>query len=454
MKRFLLTALLAQGALAAAPQATLYFADEQNVQGTPSHLQKGAPGELPDLVWISPSFKDPVAFKQAKMLEMRLAPEPSDPQGTSFALLTLNNGDSLRGELSAMDDSTVTLRTTYAGDLKFRREMVDGLRIIQRPAVLVAPKGSEWKFEPSEGAWSAQGNNLVTQGQGNASLALEYPERFRLGFDLEWKSGLRFHVLFLANQEQGEAGGGYDLYCQERYVYMRKREGNGAIRAQGGAFIGPTANLTDFSEKDKLRLELVADTRSGYVALLLDGRTVQEWTDPTPIPHHAASRLQFSSEDGQQMRVSRITLSPWDGNIEALSIEDPTRKAADSPDAQQLVLRNGDVITAQTLKIGDGHAEVKTAHGAIKVPIQRLRIVAMPKPAGNPPTPKKMLGDVRAWFPDGGRITFRLDDLKDGKITGFSQQFGTAEFDLNAFERIEMNVGNLELEPQRPKLSW
>jgi hypothetical protein len=65
-----------------------------------------------------------------------------------------------------------------------------------------------------------------------------------------------------------------------------------------------------------------------------------------------------------------------------------------------------------------------------------------------------MPGDVRAWFPEGGRITFRMDDLKDGKFTGFSQQFGTAEFDISAFERIEMNLGNLELEPQRPKLGW
>jgi hypothetical protein len=455
MKRFILLALLAHGAAAAAPKATLYFANEENVSGTPTLLVKRADGKAPDIVVESPSFTEPVTLAQAKMLEMRFETPPPAPliAGGHYAMLTMNNGDTVRGDLTAMDDTSVTIRTAFAGDLKFRREMVEGLRIVQRPTVLYSPKPEDWKLEPAEGGWSVQGSHLIADGQGSASTKVEYPERFRLGLDLEWKTGLRFHILFLTNQEQGEAGGGYDLFCQERYVYLRKREGTG-IRGQGG-FIGPTANLSDFSEKEKLRLELLVDTRSGFMALMLDGRTMQEWTDPTPTRHTAADRLEFSTEDTQQLRVSRVTLSPWDGNIEALSAEDPAVKLGDVPaTSQQIVLRNGDVVVAETLKVADGNVDVKTEHGDIKIPIARMRVLAMPKPPGNPPTPKKMPGDVRAWFPEGGRITFRMDDLKDGKFTGFSQQFGTAEFDISAFERIEMNLGNLELEPQRPKLGW
>jgi hypothetical protein len=455
MKRLLFLTLLAHGSVSAAPNATLFFADEQKISGFPSHLQTGAAGEPPEIVWIAPSLNEPMLLKQAKMLEMRLDTPPLQLEGGGhYAQLTLNNGDTVRGELALLDDASVTVLTPFAGELKFRRDMVGNLRIIQRPTLLYSgPKEGDWKLNPAEGGWSLQGNSLVSSGQGTASVDIKYPERFRLGVDLEWKTGLRFHILFLCNEENGEAGGGYDLFFQEHYVYLRKREGTG-IRG-GGAFIGPTASLSEFNDKEKLRLELLVDTRTGFMSLLLDGRTMQEWTDPTPPAADNAHRLQFSTDDGQQLRVSRISMSPWDGNIEALATENSAPKAAEEGgNIQQIVLRNGDIVQAETLKVTSGSLEAKTVHGAIKIPVERMRTLTFKKPSGNAPTPKKMLGDVRAWFPEGGRMTFRLDDLKEGKITGYSQQFGTAEFDLSAFERIEMNIGNLELEQERPKIGW
>lgn len=455
MKRLLFLTLLAHGAASAAPNATLFFADDQKISGFPSHLQTGAEGQPPEIVWIAPSITEPMILKQDKMLELRLETPPLPLAGGGhYAQLTLNNEDTVRGELTVLDDTHVCIRTAFAGELKFRREMVDNLRVIQRPTLLyTGPKDGDWKLDPAEGGWSLQGNSLVSSGQGSASVKMKYPERFRLGLDLEWKSGLRFHVLFLCNEEQGEAGGGYDLFCQERYVYLRKREGTG-IRGQGG-FIGPTASLSDFSEKEKVRLELLVDTRTGFMSLLLDGRTMQEWTDPTPPAADSANRLQFTTDDGQQLRVSRISMSPWDGNVEALAEANAASKSEEAPaEIQEVVLRNADVVQAETLKVSNGILEVKTAHGDIKIPVDRIRTLAFKKPSGNAPRPKKMRGDVRAWFPEGGRITFRLDDLKEGKITGYSQQFGTAEFDLTAFERIEMNIDNLEFEQQRPKIGW
>jgi len=457
MKRFFLLTLLAHGAAAAAPNATLFFADDQKISGFPSHLQKGPEGQPPEIVWIAPSITEPMVLKQAKMLEMRLDTPPAQLQGGGhFAQLILNNGDTVRGELTQLDDATVTMRPSFAGELKFRREMVESLRIVQRPTLLYSgPKDRDWKFDPAEGGWSLQGNSLTTSGQGSATTEIKYPERFRLGMDLEWKTGLRFRILFLCNDKQGEEALGYDLTCQDRYVYLRERSGEGAgIRGQG-AFIGPTSNLSDFSEKEKLRLELLVDTRSGYISLLLDGRTIQEWTDPTPPAADKAHLLGFSNDDGQQLRVSRLTLSPWDGNVEALAAESAAAKVGEaSGDLQQVILRNGDAVETETFKVVNGVAELKTKHAEIKLPVDRMRSFSFKKSSGNAPTPKKMLGDVRAWFPEGGRLTFRLDDLKDGKITGYSQQFGTAEFDLSAFERIEMNIGNLELEQYRPKLGW
>jgi hypothetical protein len=282
-----------------------------------------------------------------------------------------------------------------------------------------------------------------------------YPARFRLALDIEWKldrkSQPRFSVIFLAKENDGRASGGYEFFCQGSYVDMRTREGFDVNES-----LGERGESSDLFEKDKLRLELLVDTHAGLLIMLVDGRIVQEWSDPTPLGADGANILELAAgSGGQHLRVSSITLAKWDGNRGSIVAEDPSKSGdSDQNRAQRLILRNGDIVQASKLAVDDGKVSANTAHGDILIPLSRVSLVGLQKPAGNPPTPKKRLGDVRAWLPDGSRLTFRLDELKDGQITGSSQQFGTAKFDLKAFERIEMNLGNLDLEPKRPRLNW
>jgi hypothetical protein len=428
-------------------------ADGKELPGTLSELVAGAAGEAPDLVLLPPPPAEALTLKQANVLEVRQ--DASAPvHGEHHALLTLNNRDVLRGELLKLDGESITLRTRFAGDLKFRRDMVDSLNIVHRPASLYSgPKPGDFTFTRSQG-WSQEGNSLVAKG-GRASGKMVYPARFRLALDIEWKldrkSQPRFSVIFLAKENDGRASGGYEFFCQGSYVDMRTREGFDVNES-----LGERGESSDLFEKDKLRLELLVDTHAGLLIMLVDGRIVQEWSDPTPLGADGANILELAAgSGGQHLRVSSITLAKWDGNRGSIVAEDPSKSGdSDQNRAQRLILRNGDIVQASKLAVDDGKVSANTAHGDILIPLSRVSLVGLQKPAGNPPTPKKRLGDVRAWLPDGSRLTFRLDELKDGQITGSSQQFGTAKFDLKAFERIEMNLGNLDLEPKRPRLNW
>ena len=82
---------------------------------------------------------------------------------------------------------------------------------------------------------------------------------------------------------------------------------------------------------------------------------------------------------------------------------------------------------------------LKTRYNDIKLPVSRIKKLAL-APAEYD---ERLLqnGDVRAWFADGNFITFRLESIDEkGKITGTSQHFGTAQFDPDAFTRIEFNI--------------
>jgi hypothetical protein len=63
-------------------------------------------------------------------------------------------------------------------------------------------------------------------------------------------------------------------------------------------------------------------------------------------------------------------------------------------------------------------------------------------------------GDVRTTFPDGSSMVFRLDGVEDGEITGSSQNFGSATFDMSAFSRIEFNIYDVDLEGKRGAEDW
>jgi hypothetical protein len=95
---------------------------------------------------------------------------------------------------------------------------------------------------------------------------------------------------------------------------------------------------------------------------------------------------------------------------------------------------------------------VKTPFREVRLPVENLRSLAL-KPADLERC-KRENGDVRAWFPDGSSVVFRLERVSPGTLTGYSQNFGTADFKLKAFNRIEFNIYDPELEDIRRKEAW
>ena len=109
-------------------------------------------------------------------------------------------------------------------------------------------------------------------------------------------------------------------------------------------------------------------------------------------------------------------------------------------------------LEGEVTSIQDGPIAVKTGLGEIKIPVARLRSVALKKV--DLEKAKLRNGDIRAWFPDGSSIVFRLDEVGDGTLTGYTQNFGTATFKLSAFNRIEFNIHDPGFENQRALDDW
>jgi hypothetical protein len=217
-----------------------------------------------------------------------------------------------------------------------------------------------------------------------------------------------------------------------------------------------------------VRVEIRASTKSNRIALTINDRIVEVWNDPDARKAQLGKALHFIVGSPLPHRISNIRVAPWDGVIDQMpepqlgfgmrfgmpglrDIPAPP-PVTEKPDKERMELANGDSLTGEVTSIRDGTIAIKTPLGDVSLPVSRLRTLAL-KPVEAERCIRRN-GDVRAWFPDGSSIVFRLDECGDGTLTGSSQNFGSATFSLDAFNRIEFNIYSRQYEELRSGGQW
>lgn len=415
------------------------------------------------LVWKSPILEKPTPFFLKNVIDLTLAAEQPDIEAKHEATVTLTNGDRLSGQLASVNDGAVELDTWFAGRMKFNRLMIADIKISERRNFIYrGPTGiDDWKQAGEKPAWIYQGAGLRSSGAGSIARDVGLPDECSISFDATWRGTFGIRVALFSNDlENDRPSSGYELTFQQRSIYLRS--------CKSQKFLGHTPNAVALQENEKARIEIRASLKSGKICVFVDDRIVDVWTDPDVDPSEVGRGIHFIAQNASPIHISRIEVAEWDGEVDQLpdpqmlggmrqfgmegaegAAEAPKVKA---PEPGRMELRNGDSITGEVLAIADGNITVKTPFREIQLPVETLRSVALK--SVNLERCKRENGDVRGWFPDGSSIVFRLDDVGPGTLTGYSQNFGTAEFKLNAFNRIEFNIYDPALEEIRMANGW
>ncbi|MEP4079709.1 hypothetical protein [Haloferula sp.] len=450
MKAILLFSLLSASSLLTASPMTARFENGDSITGTLTDIKDKS------IIWESDFFANPQPLKLEQLVDVSLPTSDSIeiPEGDHIAVVTLTNGDIIRGSLISLDKKNVRLRTGFAGDLKFRRDMVAALNIEDKPVIIYAGPGEieDWNVK-EEGDWTLEHGELVCHSKSSISRDIGKRDKFRISFDVEWRGNARFRVFTCAdNTDLDEVKNSFELVCQSQYAYMRKRtQRNGRTESNT---IGTTGGVREFQEREKVRVELLQDTVAGRVRFMLDGRVVADWRELAPGAGKLGGVVHFHSDSGKDLRVSRIRVASWDGTVEGkwreggvdpFGGEEPDEETKKTPQPAGITLRNGDNIEGDTTGIKDGLVMLKTDLGEFELPVSRLRSFALrtAEEAADPELTWKPIlrnGDIRAHFAEGDYITFQLTGFGKETIHGRSQTFGEAEFDLSAFERLEFNL--------------
>ncbi|MDB4418992.1 hypothetical protein N9291_00130 [bacterium] len=434
----------------------LTFMDETAMTGTVHSVD----GEKKTLQFSSSVIKGTATLKTAQLLDLQFDHENKDTEADHFALTTIKHRyneeppqDTIRGEFIGLDDQYITLDTWYAGQLKLKRSMVEGLNIYQNSPRLFNGPSSFEDWTTSEGKiednWTFKQRSFISKSSRTIARKIEVGERMKLSFKVAWKNSPQFYVGFFATTAKANySPRGYNLRVQTGYLqlYRRGTEGN-----QMDLFSEGHRGLR---EQENAVFDFYIDRNpSGKNGLYIDGVKLTEWQDTNDLKG-LGDWLVFTPQNNRPMKISNIIVSQWDGQLpvdEEAEEDTGSEEIFEGLSGQRIDLANGDVIVGEVTTIEGGRAKLKTDFGEMLVPIPRLSSFELTPIEDQP---RMYTQDVRAWFNEGGSVTLRLDSFTPTTLKGYSQVFGQAEFNLKAFSRIEFNVWSKERESFSNEEDW
>lgn len=450
MKFSIIFLILTTLGFAAQDKAIVHFANGDTLSG------QAIAFNLQTITWQSDLLKDKANFKldQIKDLQLPFKLDNSATQNASHeAVLELTNGNTVKGLLAGLNDKEIRLNTWYAGEMVFRRLNVKSITISRKNKTLYSgPDGIEgWKVNGDEKSWSYSdaNNELVSNGNGSIARDINFTEDVEIAYDVKSKGMLRSKlIVFTSDIATTTPQSGYEISFQGSYARIK--------RLSDGNWLVGRVNARRMQPNDSSRIVIRISNQLKKILVLVDDEPLGTWTDEA-MKDIKGKGLMFNSDGNSQIKISNISVSEWDGIVDeadedevnfneqrfnnmrfqngGLPVSPP--KSQELPEGRML-LANGDTLEGEVLGIDKEMIKIKTPFTEVTFPVQRINNIALKK--ADLETPKLYQGDVRAVLADGSIFVFRLDDVKDGKLIGYSQNFGRAEFLQTAFKRIEFNI--------------
>jgi len=444
--------------LRAEDQAVVRFVNGDQLTGSPLVVDHQR------VVWDSSLIERPIPFQRDMLLDISLPVQTPELAPTDHeAVVTLNKGGIIRGQLAQVTENVIVLDTWYAGRLEINRLMAANVQIEPSDVVIYRGPSSlkDWKITPRPDAWKYENFSFISSGGGSVSRGDLLTDQCAVSFDVEWNSDAASYkvVIFADDSEERGSASGYEFSMQRGGMVLRN------LRTQ--SFIGTTQS-TVMAQSHRARIGIKASRTTGKIAFYVNDRIVDMWTDPDIDRSRLGKILRFSAERRASLKISGIRIAEWSGIIDdpppprdanrpmfGLGRLDSVQPAQPPPAKEsegRMKLANGDSLVGKVTTITDGKVTIDTTLGSVTLPVSRLRTISLPDTAKEEAIARN--GDVRAWFADGSHIVFDFIGSDETTITGRSQNFGTATFRRDAFQKIEFNIYDFDLDTLRKDVDW
>jgi hypothetical protein len=382
-----------------------------------------------------PDASQPISFLPNHLDAIRFANTEALPTSgeTGNCHFRFFNGDEVFGVLNSMDDQQLEINAWFGSVLKIPRAAVQSITFLSRNYRVL------YEGPTSIEGWTASGlpggattwvyrDGAFIGSAGTLGRKFGLTNSCTIEFDLVCKAQFLSLMLSIYTDTLDRLDFGND-----GYIFTFSQENAQLRRAQRG--MAPidlgTAMLANAEKKERVHITIHANKEDATITLLADNHIVKRWKDNNGFAGKGSGIL-FENIGGQQVRVSGIRISSWQGRFE------PDTNPLVQTNADSIAFANRDRARGKINSVKNGKISLVAGTNTLEVPMERVRQITF-APSGNTHQ-QRGPWEVRAYFLRGGMISFRLENWGEDKVAGRSDIFGPLSFQTRTVRELEFNL--------------
>jgi hypothetical protein len=330
--------------LVSAPADEVILADGSRLSGTVTALADTGQVMLDSQLAFEPFQVRAESLRQVVFATPGNLPDEHD------AMVELTNGDQFACDLAGIDDSSVTVATTFAGEIRIPRDMIATIQLGVRPRKTIYRGPDDDSGWTVRNGWRFDSRRFTADDRGTLSRNFDIPGSFSLKFRLSWRNTPNIQVHFASDSFETSTSKANRYYLQfAGSGFELKRQQNGEGGATYLSMVTINRTPADFPDST-VEVELLVDRKLGVVHLYLDGEQEGRYSDPVksvPTGQGIMFHSLIGGEDAQF--IDRIEVRDWDASSNRHSKEERGDETRDV-----LITRSSDRGTVSILSMTPG----------------------------------------------------------------------------------------------------
>jgi hypothetical protein len=392
--------------------------------------------ETNGLVWRHPAAKEPLQFFATNIHLVRFENAEAPTHGfTPTCRFQFKNGDELMGNIRDLSDGKLRFQSWFGDNIEAALPVLEAILFSARGYNLLyeGPTNTNgWRIGRNPRSWEYKDGAFVANGADLLGRDFGLTGSSSLEFDLSWNSAFSLSITLYAQviDRFDYSSSAYLLYLGTGSVSVQR------VQAGAGAIMLGQAQIPEMLRRNKMRFEIRCNKEDATISLFADGRFIQRWKDSSQggFVAKGGGIVFFSQVDTRALRLSNIRVSEWDGRFEPDSMTNlPT-------DLDIVFLANRDKVFGKVLSIEPTKATVEAKQTKLDIPLERVTQIRFAKAASET---NLFARDVRATFPGGESVVFKLeqwDSARTNGVKGVSRTFGPLAFDPQKIRQLQFNL--------------
>jgi hypothetical protein len=295
----------------------------------------------------------------------------------------------------------------------------------------------EWTFaqhDRTRSSWRFKNGVLyAVQSYPVGRFIDKLPDAANIELDIAWTRYPELTFAFFTDNIQNYYGNCYMLQMSGSSMHLYRCTRNGDQNSLGTVDIRRLRNMP----AGRCKMNVLVDKAKKTIALMMDGAMVQQWVDAGGFAG-AGKGILFQPQNQGNLRINRIRISAWDGKTAAAPGGGGSGGSGGEVKEDLIRFVNNDKISGALKSIEGGKAKLETSYATMDVPVERIAEIEMSSERAE--RARRFEQDIQVQFTEAGLVTLRLDALENGKIAGYSENFGKVSLPLEAFKLVRFNL--------------